>query len=343
MISVTVQSQPQKLAFFRCGVSAKYIFTAKRSRMQAFITSNCKNMLGSEQLQTNNLKKYADKSYNKVIYIQTDLDIHIIKEERIMSNISSMADSMAAYSNYNTNHTEKSDKGSKTQSTDTKVKSKVNGKTIGNPELSEKASKYYEELKNKYSNMDFILVSKDMKEQAKAQAGSYANADKMVVLIDEDKIEKMAEDEKYRKQYEGIIANAASGMSQLGKSLSETGANVKGYGIQINDNGTASYFAVLEKSTAAQKERIEKKAEEKREAKKAEAKKAEKEQWEERLHKSKDKTEKTQDKDEDTVTITGNSIEELIKKIQDNIMEYMSDNVQTESEKQVGQKFDFSV
>ena len=29
--------------------------------------------------------------------------------------------------------------------------------------------------------------------------------------------------------------------------------------MQVNDNGTASYFAVLEKSSAAQKERIEKK------------------------------------------------------------------------------------
>ena len=48
--NVTVQSQPRKLLFSRCGVSAKYIFTAKRSRMQAFITFNCKNMLGSEQL-----------------------------------------------------------------------------------------------------------------------------------------------------------------------------------------------------------------------------------------------------------------------------------------------------
>ena len=50
-IYVTVQSQPRKLSFSRCGVSAKYIFTVKCSRMQAFITFNRKNMLGSEQLQ----------------------------------------------------------------------------------------------------------------------------------------------------------------------------------------------------------------------------------------------------------------------------------------------------
>lgn len=94
--------------------------------------------------------------------------------------------------------------------------------------------------------MNFILVSEDMKEQAKANAACYANANKMVVLIDEDKIERMAEDENYRKQYEAIIANAASGMSQLGSSIAATGASVKGYGMQVNDNGTATYFAVLE-------------------------------------------------------------------------------------------------
>ena len=47
------------------------------------------------------------------------------------------------------------------------------GKTIGEPKLSEKAQKYYESLQKKYGNMDFILVSKDMKETAQAQAGKY--------------------------------------------------------------------------------------------------------------------------------------------------------------------------
>ena len=156
------------------------------------------------------------------------------------------------------------------ENTGSKTKTRLSGKTIGSPELSEKAAKYYEELKSKYSNMDFILVSKDQKEQAQAQAGSYANASKMVVLIDEEKIERMAEDETYRKQYEGIIANAASGMSQLAKSISTTGAKVKGFGMQVKDNGLVSFFAVLEKSSAAQKTRIEKKAAEKKEAKKTE-------------------------------------------------------------------------
>ena len=65
-------------------------------------------------------------------------------------------------------------------------KKEVSGKTIGNPKLSEKAARYYEQLKKKFSNMDFILVSEDQKEAAKAQAASYANASRMVVLINED-------------------------------------------------------------------------------------------------------------------------------------------------------------
>lgn len=219
-------------------------------------------------------------------------------------------------------------------------KSKVNGKTIGEPKLTEKAADYYEQLKKKYSDMDFILVSKDKKEAAKAQAASYANANKMVVLIDEEKIERMAEDENYRRQYEGIIAGAASGMSQLGTQISATGATVKGYGMQVNDNGTATYFAVLEKSSAAQRERIEKKAAEKKAEKKAEQKKAEKEKQQERIEKShKDKTSVTNEE----ITITASSPEELVKKIQDYIQMSMSDFVETDEEKMLGRSLDYSV
>ena len=65
-ILVTVQSQPRKLSFSRCGVSAKYIFTVKCSRMQAFITFNRKNMLGSEQLQYINELKWGAVQYGRV-------------------------------------------------------------------------------------------------------------------------------------------------------------------------------------------------------------------------------------------------------------------------------------
>ena len=230
----------------------------------------------------------------------------------------SYADTAAVYS-----------KSETTKTDETSGKKKVSGQTIGNPQLSEKASKYYEQLKKKYSNMNFILVSEDQKENAKANAAGYANSNNMVVLIDEDKIERMASDENYRKQYEGIIANAASGISQLASSLSATGANVKGFGMQVNDNGTASYFAVLEKSSAAQK---------------AAEKKAEKKKNQERLEKKRKETGDVDDTDDtETVTVTASSIEELLEKIKNQEQLFLSDTVRTPQEKNVGQNVDFSV
>lgn len=226
----------------------------------------------------------------------------------------------------------------------TAKKSNVKGKTVGEPKLSDKAAKYYEDLKKKYSGMEFILVSRDQKAFAQSQAASYANPAKMVVLIDEDKIERMATDESYRKQYEGIIANAASGMSQFSKSLSGN-SSVKGYGMKVNGNGTASFFAVIDKSLAAQRKRIEKKAQEKKEAKKAEEKRAKKKEQQEKLEESwKKDSGKTENLyDEDTVTVQASSIEELLKKINDVTFESMSDYARTEEEKKIGQSFDFSI
>lgn len=212
------------------------------------------------------------------------------------------------------------------------------GKTIGQPKLSDKAAKYYEQLKKKFSNMDFILVSADQKEAAKAQAASYANPYKTVVLIDEEKLERMAEDDNFRAKYEGIIKNAAVQLNQMKNSI---GANssVKGYGIQINDNGTASFFAVVDKSLAAQRERIAKKAAEKKENARKEAKRTEKEKQAEALEERR-KSGKT---DGDLVTVTGSSIDDLKDKIDSILYSVRSNQVITDEERQWGQNIDFKL
>lgn len=232
-----------------------------------------------------------------------------------------------------------------TASVESTKKTKVtSGKTIGNPELSEKAQKYYDELKKKYGDMEFILVDPKLKQQAEANASAYASPNKTVVLIDSDKIEKMAEDEEYRAKYEGIIGSARNQISQLAEQLKSTGANVKGFGIKINDGGTASFFAAIDKSQKAQKQRIEKKAEEKAEQKKADAKKAEEKRAEKRSEKraeEKGKYEKTDN--DDTITISASSIDELIRKIDDYVIMDRSNYVETDIEKQYGRNIDFSV
>lgn len=211
------------------------------------------------------------------------------------------------------------------------------GKTIGNPKLSEEGAKYYEELKSKNSDMEFILVSDDQKEQAEANAAAYANGSKTVVLINESKIEEMASNKEVRDKYEAVINNSRLQISQMAQSLQNSGANVKGYGVKIDDGGNAKFFAVLEKSSAAQRERIEKKAEQKKADKKAKEKKTAREEAKERLENR--KTDKKEDSD--TVTITANSIEELMNKINDYTFAEKSDNAMTDYEKMLGQSIDF--
>ncbi len=238
------------------------------------------------------------------------------------------------------NNTAEVEKNKETQQS---KKANTYGKTVGEPELSEKAAKYYEKLKKKYGNYDFILVSKDEKANAQANASKYANNIKTVVLIDEEKIERMATDESYRKKYEGILSGAKAQLDQLKNSMEKSGANVKGYGMQVNDNGTTSFFAVLKKSSSDQKARINKTAEKKRAAKKEADRKATRKEQEERIKKADDKkSEKVSDaEDEETVTITAGSIEELMNKMNDFAMEERSSFVRTDAEKMIGQHVDY--
>ncbi len=80
------------------------------------------------------------------------------------------------------------------------------GTVVGDVKLSDKAKEYYAKLKEKFKGADFILVSKDNKEQVEKNASRYGSSAKPVVLIDDEKIEKMANDPEYAKKYEGIIA-----------------------------------------------------------------------------------------------------------------------------------------
>lgn len=220
------------------------------------------------------------------------------------------------------------------------------GKTIGNPTLSEEASKYYDELKNKYSDMEFVLVSEDKVDQAQALAAKFANPNKTIVLVDEDKIEQMATDEDTRNKYESIIANANSKLDEMAQSLEKNGlsGNVAGFGIQVNGDGTTSYFAVLKDSTKAQKQRIEQRAQEKKAEQKAADKKAKKKAAEEALEEKRlANREDLGDSDKigkhgKFTMVTGNTIDELMQNISDSVIG--GSNIRTEQEMQVGQNFD---
>ena len=229
------------------------------------------------------------------------------------------------------------------------------GNTIGDVKLSDKAKDYYNQLK-------FIAVSKDMKAQVQANAAAYGNAKKMVVLIDEEKLERMATDESFRKKYEGIIAMSQTKMAEAKNSLTSSGASVKNFGMSVDSNGKESFFATVEKSQDLQKKRIEKKAAEKKEQKAREHKKAEKKERQERLEKLREKRAEKADSDNDEippeiekkihdkvvevygkeyVTIEADSADELLSKVQSYSYDSAANRVMTASERMVGGHVDF--
>ena len=229
------------------------------------------------------------------------------------------------------------------------------GYTIGDVKLSEKAQEYYDKLKSKFHNMEFIAVSSDMKGQVAKNAAAYGNANKMVVLIDEEKLERMANDESFRKKYEGIIESSQGKMMAAKMGLSSSGAGITNFGMSVDSNGNESFFATVSKSQDQQKQRIEKKAAEKK-AQKAKEKKAEnKKAQKERIEKLKDKkaekadkadkSDKTRENEEaeekELVTIEAGSFDELISKLQTYSYNNAAGRVMTDSERMMGTQVDF--
>ncbi len=223
------------------------------------------------------------------------------------------------------------------------------GMTIGDVKLSDAAKDYYEKLKSKYHNLEFIAVSKDMKGQVQQNAAAYGNSSKMVVLIDEEKLERMATDEEYRKKYEGIIASSQAKLIQAKNDLVSSGAVVKNFGMSVDSDGKTSFFATVEKMGEQQKARIEKKQEEKRAKKHEDHKKAEKKAREERIEKMREKNaegidaKKAEEPEEEKeyVLFESNSVEELFAKVQQYTYNAASNRVFAEAELSVGGAIDF--
>lgn len=242
----------------------------------------------------------------------------------------------------------KDEKTNKSKSEASEKLNDVKGRTIGEPKLSDKALKYYEQLKKKYSNMEFVLVSPDKKAEVERNKGMYASSKELLVLIDSDKIERMAEDEEYRKKYEGILANATSQMQIMKQKLGANANKVSSFGMTFDDHGNASLFAVVDQSLAKQRERIAAKREENIQTKKQEAKKAEKKRAEEQAEAKRTGSEEESGEPDmidktNKVTVTAKTWEELFRKIDDAVMAGASNGIMTAGERSIGQNFDFAL
>ncbi len=136
--------------------------------------------------------------------------------------------------------------------------------------LSKKAQNLLKELKKQYKNMDFIVADYATDEEA---ASYLSNGTKEYsVLIDPESLEEMASDTKTKEKYLSLIDEATENLSDVKDQLGKEGEEVTRLGVSIGKGGEVSYFAELEKSSAKQRERIEKAQEEKRAKKKSAAK-----------------------------------------------------------------------
>lgn len=153
----------------------------------------------------------------------------------------------------------------------------------------------------------------------------YQSSKELLVLIDSDKIEKMAEDEEYRAKYEGILNNAASRLNQMKDSLGSKADSVSSFGMTFDDHGNASFLRLWtnllhpRESVSRTKRSCGKREKESAEGSTGKtcggekADRTDKKGKTDGTGKAKD-TEKTSDADK--VTVSASSWEELLKKIE---------------------------
>ena len=195
-------------------------------------------------------------------------------------------------------------------------------------ELSDRAKALLEELKKKYSNMDFMIANYSSQEEASRYLSR--GTKEYSVLIEPELLEEMAADEAVKEKYLGILEDATKQLTTVKEELSEEEeADVKHIGVTIGADGTLKFFADLEKSSAKQRERIEE-AKEKKKAEKEEAiEKAEEKAKEKRLENGKVKK----------TSVSADSVEELIEKIRN--VDW--DSIKPEMLPVTGGKYDFTI
>ena len=206
-------------------------------------------------------------------------------------------------------------------------------------ELSDKAKKLLDELKEKYGNMDFFVSNYSSDEEAEEIMSR--GTKEYSVLIEPEVLEQMANDEETKEKYMGIIEESTSQLDSIRDELEKSGEKVENIGVKIDADGAVKFFAKLKE----QNEKYQKQIAEDKEAKKAEEAKAKsREESKERLEKLKEGNgpnpyEKKDALYEKVTTVVADSAEELLEKIRN------VDWTQIEATpvKGYGQKFDFSV
>ncbi len=194
-------------------------------------------------------------------------------------------------------------------------------------QLSSQAKKLLDELKKKYSNMDFIVADYENDEEASAYLAR--GTKEFSVLIDPETLEEMASDEDAKAKNIAILEDSVGQLKDMSDKLGDKKDEVTHLGVSIGKDGSVSFFTELEKIGERQKEWIEKSRESRKEEKASKEKTALEKKMQENA--PYEKTQKTR--------VQADTIEELIEKI--NAVDW--NKVKAEEKPEEGGRFDFSV
>lgn len=122
-------------------------------------------------------------------------------------------------------------------------------------ELSEGAKKLLEELKEKYTNMDFFVANYGSDEEAQ-RIMSHGTKD-YSVLIEPETLEEMASSKEAYDKYTAMIDDATKSFDDIKEKLGDDAVNVDRISVIIDSDGTVKYFAHLQQMSDKQREYID--------------------------------------------------------------------------------------
>lgn len=200
---------------------------------------------------------------------------------------------------------------SKKQAAENEAATQMDGN--GEVGLSQGALALLERLMKTYGDMDFMVADFDKEDNAKEILSR--DTKEVSVVFSNSELEKMASDEKYEQEYmervQGVFRMSEQICREFGftSAFGEKSANgeISNIGISFNSDGTASFFAELEKPSARQSEQSEAVQENDHAAEREQEKEAEKEKLENRYL--------WEDAGMKRTTVQADSKEELLEKI----------------------------
>lgn len=218
-----------------------------------------------------------------------------------------------------------------------KLENPIQAEQTSSVKLSDNAKSLLEELKQKYTNMDFMVA--DYNSDEEAQNILARGTKQYSVLIDPDTLEQMAADQEIKEKYVAIIDGATEKIQGIKDELGEDGKEVTRIGFTVGQDGAVKYFAELEKMSDQQMARIEEAREEKK-AQQKEVEEKEKEKQEEEKKTEKDKKERPAVQEAaKRITVQASTVEELIEKIKN--VDW--NKVQTQEANAAGVRFDLAI